>query len=83
MDIINVGYNNLVVAQRIIAIVAYNSSPIKKLKDSIKKQSMVIDATCGRKTRSVIITDSNHLILSSLHPETLLPKIQKLASKRK
>ena len=68
---INVGFGNTVVANRILAIVKPNSSPMKKLKDEAKSNNRLIDVTEGRRTRSIIILDSNHVILSSVQRETL------------
>ncbi len=68
---INVGFGNSVVASRVLAVVNPKSSPIKKLKDSAKEQKRLIDVTEGRKTRSIIILDSNHVILSAVQPETV------------
>ncbi|MFH1215276.1 MAG: DUF370 domain-containing protein [Pseudomonadota bacterium] len=68
---INVGFGNSVVASRILAVVKPKSSPIRKLKEEAKEQKKLIDVTEGRKTRSIIILDSNHLILSAVQPETL------------
>ncbi len=68
---INIGFGNSVVASRILAVVNPKSSPIKKLKDTAKDQKRLIDVTEGRKTRSIIILDSNHVILSAVQPETV------------
>jgi len=68
---INVGFGNTVVAKRILAIVKPNSSPMKKLKDEAKSNNRLIDVTEGRRTRSIIILDSNHVVLSSVQRETL------------
>lgn len=68
---INVGFGNTVVANRVLAIVKPNSSPIKKLKDEAKSNNLLIDVTEGRRTRSIIILDSNHVVLSSVQRETL------------
>jgi regulator of extracellular matrix RemA (YlzA/DUF370 family) len=68
---INVGFGNTVVANRILAIVKPNSSPMKKLKDEAKSNNRLIDVTEGRRTRSIIILDSNHVVLSSVQRETL------------
>ncbi|OGQ96865.1 MAG: hypothetical protein A2521_04495 [Deltaproteobacteria bacterium RIFOXYD12_FULL_57_12] len=68
---INVGFGNTVAAKRILAIVSPNSSPMKKLKDEAKKANRLIDVTEGRRTRSIIILDSNHVVLSSVQRETL------------
>jgi len=69
--LLNIGFGNYVVTKRIAAIVAPASSPIKRLRDDAKEQGRLIDATQGRKTRAIIILDSNHVILSSIQPETL------------
>lgn len=69
--LINIGFNNIVVNQRIVTVVNPTSSPVKRLIEVAKKRGSLIDATCGRRTRSVIITDSNHVILSALQPETI------------
>ena len=72
--LINIGFGNSVVAGRVIAVVHPKSSPMKKLRDEARDQKKIIDVTEGRRTRSIIITDSNHIILSSIQPETLLQR---------
>jgi regulator of extracellular matrix RemA (YlzA/DUF370 family) len=69
--LLNIGFGNFVVANRIIAIVNPNSAPMKRLKEESKEAKHLIDATQGRKTRSIIITDSNHVILSAIQTETV------------
>lgn len=69
--LLNIGFGNFVVANRIIAIVNPNSAPMKRLKEEAKEAKHLIDATQGRKTRSIIITDSNHVILSAIQAETV------------
>ena len=69
--IINIGYGNFVMANRIVAIVSPDSAPVKRIVQESKDRSCCIDATCGRRTRAVIITDSVYVVLSSMHPETL------------
>ncbi len=76
--LINIGFGNVVFLSRIIAIVNPNSSPIKRMKDEAKQRGKLIDATEGRKTRSIIITDSDHVILSALQVETILQRINEL-----
>lgn len=71
LTLLNIGFNNMVAEERIIAIVSADPSPIKRLKDEALKAGRLVDATNGRKTRSVIVTDSNHVVLSSIEPETL------------
>lgn len=68
---INVGYGNLVAAARIVTIASPDAAPIKRLVQDARDAGMVIDVSCGKKTRSVIVTDSKHVILSSLEPEAL------------
>ena len=68
---INVGFGNSVVASRILAVVNPHSSPMKKLKDDAKRNYRLLDVTEGRRTRSIIILDSNHVVLSSVQPETI------------
>ncbi len=69
--LLNIGFGNFVVADRVIAIVNPNSAPMKRLKEEAKEMKRLIDATQGRKTRSIIITDSNHVILSAIQAETI------------
>lgn len=71
MQLINVGFGNIVSANRIIAIVSPESAPIKRLVQEAKDQGRAIDATCGRRTRAVLIMDSDHVVLSAVQPETV------------
>ncbi|KPK00112.1 MAG: hypothetical protein AMJ60_02670 [Desulfobacterales bacterium SG8_35] len=68
---INVGFGNSIVASRILVVVNPHSSPMKKLKDEAKRNNRLLDVTEGRRTRSIIILDSNHVVLSSVQPETI------------
>ena len=68
---INVGFGNAVLAGRVLAVVNPKSSPMKKLREEAKEQRRLIDVTEGRRTRSIIILDSNHVLLSSVQPETI------------
>lgn len=70
IKLLNVGFGNVVLANRIIAIVSPDSAPMKRLKETARERGMLIDATHGRRTRAIIITDSNHVILSAVQPET-------------
>lgn len=70
-NLINIGLGNYVLASRIIGIINPSSSPIKRLREEARIQGRLIDATQGRKTRSILLTDSNHIILSSIQPETI------------
>jgi regulator of extracellular matrix RemA (YlzA/DUF370 family) len=69
--LLNIGFGNVVVISRVVAIVGPTSSPMRRLREEAKQAGRLIDATQGRKTRSLIITDSNHCILSAIQPETI------------
>lgn len=71
IKLINIGFGNIVSANRIIAIVSPESAPIKRIIQEARDRGMLIDATYGRRTRAVIITDSDHIILSAVQPETV------------
>ncbi len=71
MQLINIGYGNMVSSSRIIAIVAPDSAPIKRLIQDAKDKGTLIDATYGRRTRAVLVTDSDHVVLSAVAPETI------------
>lgn len=75
MKIINIGFGNVVLANRIIAIVSPESAPIKRLIQEAREGSKLVDATYGRRTRAVIITDTSHIILSAVQPETVAHRI--------
>ena len=75
MKFINIGFGNLVSAGRIVAIASPDSEPIKRLVRDAKEDGRVIDASCGRRTRSVIITDSEHIILSAIQTETITNRL--------
>ncbi len=68
---INVGYGNLVAADRIVTVASPDAAPIKRLVQDARDAGAVIDVSCGKKTRSVIVTDSRHVILSSMEPDAL------------
>lgn len=74
--LLNIGYNNSVVCSRIVAIVSPSSSPMRRLREDARQEGRLIDATQGRKTRSIIITDSNHCILSAVQPETVAQRLE-------
>jgi regulator of extracellular matrix RemA (YlzA/DUF370 family) len=69
--LVNVGYGNMVMATKVVAILSPESAPMRRLRDDAKERNMLIDATQGRRTRSIIITDSDHVILSAVQVETL------------
>ena len=68
---LNIGYGNIINADKIVAIVSPEAAPIKRMVQIAKDEGRAIDGTCGRKTRSVLVTDSNQLVLSALLPETI------------
>ena len=75
MKFINVGFNNMVLDERIVAIVSPDSAPAKRIVSEAKESGRIIDCTGGRKTKCVIITDSDHVVLSALTQETLASKL--------
>ena len=75
MQLINIGFGNIVSANRIVAIVSPESAPIKRIVQEAKDSKTAIDATFGRRTRSVIIMDSGHIILSAVQPETIAGRV--------
>ncbi len=76
MKLINIGFGNVVSASRVIAIVSPESAPIKRIVQEARERGMLIDATYGRRTRAVIIADSDHVILSAILPETVANRIE-------
>lgn len=70
-ELLNIGFGNTVVADKVVTILTPNTSPMKRLKDEAKEEKRLIDATHGRKTRSIIVTESNHVILSAIQAETI------------
>jgi regulator of extracellular matrix RemA (YlzA/DUF370 family) len=77
-SLLNIGFGNSVAAERVVAIIAPNSAPMKRLKDEARDNKHLIDATHGRKTRSIIIMDSNHIILSAIQSETMAQRYASL-----
>ena len=77
-NLLNIGFGSTVVAERVVAIVSSNSAPMKRLKDDAKTEKRLIDATHGRRTRSIIITDSNHVVLSAIQAETISQRYSSL-----
>ena len=74
MKLINIGFGNMVSAERVVAIVGPDSAPVKRLISEARERSMLIDATFGRKTAAVLIMDSDHVVLSGLPLEKLAPR---------
>ena len=75
MKFINIGFGNMVAAERIVTIVSPDSAPVKRLVQDAKDSGRVIDVSCGRRTRAVIITDSEHVILSAIQAETIANRV--------
>ena len=74
MELVNIGYGNMISAQRLIALVSPDSAPIKRMISEARDRSMLIDATFGRKTAAVLIMDSDHVVLSGISIEKLAPR---------
>ena len=75
MKLINIGYNNMVSQERVIAVITPDSAPSKRLIQDAKESGRAIDCTSGRKTRSIIITDSDHVLLSAIQSETISARL--------
>ena len=75
MKFINIGFGNMVSAERVVAIASPDSEPIKRLVRDAKEEGRVIDVSCGRRTRAVIVTDSEHVILSAIQTETITNRL--------
>lgn len=71
MKLINIGFGNLINAERVIAMISPDSAPIKRIIQDAKEKSVLVDASFGRKTKTVLIMDSGHVILSAIQPETI------------
>lgn len=71
MKLMNIGFGNMISAERLLAVVSPDAAPIKRLMQEAKERSMLIDASCGRKTKSVLVMDTDHVILSGLPAETI------------
>ena len=75
MKLINIGFGNMVSSTRVIAIVGSESAPVKRVIQDARDKGLLIDATCGRRTRAVIIADSGHVVLSAVQPETVAGRL--------
>ena len=76
IKLVNIGFGNIVSANKIVAIVSPESAPIKRIIQEARERGMLIDATYGRRTRAVIVTDSDHIILSAVQPETVAHRLE-------
>jgi hypothetical protein len=77
-NLLNIGFGSTVVAERVVAIVSPNSAPMKRLKDEAKEEKRLVDATHGRRTRSIIVMNSNHIVLSAIQAETISQRFETL-----
>ena len=75
LRMLNIGYGNLVLAARVIAVVSPGAAPMRRLRDEAAERNKLVDATQGRKTRSILVTDSDHVILSAMNPETISARL--------
>ena len=75
MKLINIGFGNIISAGRIVAIIGPESAPVKRIIQEAREERRAIDATCGRRTRAVIITDSGHVVLCAVQPETIAHRL--------
>jgi regulator of extracellular matrix RemA (YlzA/DUF370 family) len=73
-NLVNIGYGNMVMASKVVAVLTPDSAPMRRLKDEAKEQKRLLDATQGRKTRAIIITESDYVILSAVQVETLMQR---------
>jgi len=78
MQLLNIGFGNTVMVEKIIAVINTGSSPARKLKEMAKKEGRLVDVTEGRRTRSILVMESNHIILSSVQPDTISQRMQAL-----
>ncbi|MDD5796075.1 MAG: DUF370 domain-containing protein [Oscillospiraceae bacterium] len=81
MKLINIGFGNLVSSSRIIAVVSPDSAPIKRIVQDAKANGMLVDATCGRRCKAVLVTDSDHVVLSAISPETIGNRTEEVEDK--
>lgn len=77
MQLVNIGFGNIIASNKIVAIVSPESAPIKRMIQEAKDAKTAVDATCGRRTRAVLIMDSGHIILSAVQPETVAGRVDK------
>lgn len=75
LRMLNIGYGNLVLASRVVAVVSPTASPMRRLREEAAERNKLVDATQGRRTRSILVTDSDHVILSAINPETIAARL--------
>lgn len=76
-EVLNLGFDNVVMMDRIIAVVKADAAPVRRLRQEARRQNKLVDATNGRKTRAVLVTDSDHVILSSMQPDTIAQRLKR------
>ena len=76
LKLINIGFGNIVSASRVVAIVGPDAAPVKRIIQDARERGLLIDATCGRRTRAVLVMDSQHIILSAVQPETIAHRLE-------
>ena len=76
MKLLNIGFGNMVSAGRIVAVIAPDSAPVKRLVQEARDEGQLVDATAGRRTRAVLMMDSGHIVLSAIQPETIAGRLQ-------
>lgn len=75
LKLLNIGFGNFVVANRIVAVISPGSAPVKRIKEVAKGKGLLVDATYGRKTRAIVVMDSQHVVLSAINPETIASRL--------
>ena len=80
MKLLNVGYGNVVAAHRVVAVIGPGAAPIRRLREEARERGKLVDATQGRKTRSVIVTDSDHVVLSAVQTDTIAQRLGEVAA---
>ncbi len=81
--LLNIGFKNMVVASRVVAILSPGPASVKRIRDEARERGQLLDATLGRKTRTIIVTDSGHVILSAFQPDTIAQRFDSASSERK
>ncbi len=80
MKLLNIGYGNVVAAHRVVAVIGPGAAPIRRLREEARERGKLVDATQGRKTRSVIVTDSDHVVLSAVQTDTIAQRLGEVAA---
>lgn len=80
--LVHIGFGNMVVAERVVAIISPSSAPIKRLREEAREAGFLVDATQGRKTRAILVMDSKHVIISAIQPETISGRFEELSDEK-